>query len=69
MELAVTQIPAKDKEMLVWKFCNLKVTVIPIGIDKLGTVTKELVQGSVNLEIRGRVESIQIQNYWDWPEY
>ena len=34
----------------------MKVTVIPIVIDALGTVTKELVQG---LEIRRQVKTIQ----------
>ena len=37
---------------------NMKVTVIPIVIGALGTVTKELVQGLESLEIRGRVETI-----------
>ena len=39
---------------------NMKVTVIPIVIGTLGTVTKELVQGPKNLLIRGQVETIQI---------
>ena len=34
--------------------------VIPIIIGALGTVTKGLVQGLVDLEIRGRVEIVQI---------
>ena len=37
----------------------MKVTVITIVIGALGTVTKGLVQGLVDLEIRGRVETIQ----------
>ena len=37
----------------------MKVTVIPIVIGALGTVTEELVQGLEDLEIRGRVETIQ----------
>ena len=36
----------------------MKVTVIPVGIDALGTVTKTLVQGLEDLEIGGRVETI-----------
>ena len=40
------------------KLWNMKVTVIPIVIGALGTVTKGLVQGLENLEIRGRVEII-----------
>ena len=41
------------------KLWNMKVTVIPIVIGALGTVTKGLVQELENLEIRGRVETIQ----------
>ena len=37
----------------------MKVTFIPIVIGALGTVTKGLVKGLENLEIRGRVETIQ----------
>ena len=37
----------------------MKVTVIPIVIGAVGTVTKGLIKGLVNLEIRGRVETIQ----------
>ena len=37
----------------------MKVTVIPIVIGELGTVTKGLIQGLVDLEIRERVETIQ----------
>ena len=38
---------------------NMKVTIIPIVIAALGTVTKGLVQGLENLEITGRVETVQ----------
>ena len=41
------------------KMVNTKVTVIPIVIGALGVVTKGLVQGLRELEIRGRVETIQ----------
>ena len=41
------------------KKLNRKVMVIPIVIDGLGTVTKGLVEGLEDLEIRGRVETIQ----------
>ena len=34
-------------------------TVIPIVIGVLGTVTERLVQGLEDVEIRGRVETIQ----------
>ena len=37
----------------------MKVTVIPIVIGELGTVTKVLVQRLEDLEIRGQVEIIQ----------
>ena len=38
---------------------NMKVKVIPIVIGALNTVTKGLVQGLEDLEIRERVETIQ----------
>ena len=38
---------------------NIKVTVALLEIGTLGTVTKTLVQGLEDLEIRGRVETIQ----------
>ena len=41
------------------KLWNMKMTFIPIVIGSLGTVTKGLVQGQEDLEIRGRVEIIQ----------
>ena len=37
----------------------MKVTIIPIVIDAFGTVTKGLLKGLEELEIRGRVETIQ----------
>ena len=40
------------------KLWNMKVTVIPIEIGALGTITKGLIQGLEDLEIRGRVETI-----------
>ena len=39
------------------KLLNLKVKILPIVIGALGTVSKRLVQGLDNLEIRGRVET------------
>ena len=42
------------------KLLNMKVTVIPIIIGALGIVTKGLIQGLEDLEIRGREENIQI---------
>ena len=37
----------------------MKVTIVPIVIGKLGTVTKELLKGLEDLEVSGRVETIQ----------
>ena len=36
----------------------MKVTVIPVEMCALGTVTKRLVKGLEDLEIRGQVETI-----------
>ena len=41
------------------KLWNMKVTIIPIVIRTLGTVTKGLVHGREDLEITGRVWTIQ----------
>ena len=41
------------------KLWNMKVTIIPIVIGASGTVTKGLLKGLEDLEIRGRVETIQ----------
>ena len=41
------------------KLWNIKVTIIPIIIDVLVTVTKGLIQGLEDLKIRGQVETIQ----------
>ena len=53
----------KDKyQDLAWelkKLWNMKVTVVPIVIGALGTVTKGLVKGLEDLEIRGQEETIQ----------
>ena len=46
----------KKKTNKLW---NMKVTIIPILIDALGTVTKGLIKGLEDLEIRERVETIQ----------
>ena len=37
----------------------MKVTIVPIVISALGTITKELLKGLVDLEVGGRVETIQ----------
>ena len=41
------------------KLWNMKVTIVPIGIGVLGTVTKGLLKGLEDLEVGGRVETIQ----------
>ena len=53
----------KDNHIdLAWelkKLWNMKVTFISIVIRALGTVTEGLIKGLEELEIRGRVETIQ----------
>ena len=51
------------------KLWNMKMTVIPIVIGMLSTVTKGLVQGLKELEIRTQWRPSKWQNCWDWPEY
>ena len=41
------------------KLWNMKVTIIPIAIGTFGTVTKGLLKGLEDLEVGGRVETIQ----------
>ena len=41
------------------KVWNMKVTIVPIVIGVLGTVTKGLLKGLEVLEVGGRVETIQ----------
>ena len=41
------------------KLWNMKVTIIPIVIGAFGTVTKGLLKGLEDLEVGGRVETIQ----------
>ena len=41
------------------KLRNMKVTIVPIVIGALGTVTKGLLKGLEDLEVSGRVETIQ----------
>ena len=42
------------------KLWNTQVAIIPIVTGALGTVIKGLAQGQEDLEIRGRVETIQM---------
>ena len=44
------------------KLANMKMMIIPIVIGAFGTVTKGLIQGLEDLEIRGRVETIQTRS-------
>ena len=41
------------------KLWNMKVTIVPIVIGALGTITKGLLKGLQDLEVGGRVETIQ----------
>ena len=41
------------------ELCIMKVTIIPIVIGAFGTVTKGLLKGLEDLEVGGRVETIQ----------
>ena len=41
------------------KLCNMKVSIVPILIGALGTVTEGLLKGLEDLEVGGRVETIQ----------
>ena len=38
---------------------NMKVTIVPIVIDAFGTITKGLLKGLEDLELGGRVRTIQ----------
>ena len=42
------------------KLWNVKVTIVLIVIGALGTITKGLLQGPEELEVGGRVETIQM---------
>ena len=44
------------------KLWNMKVTIVPIVIDALGTITKGLLKGLEDLEVDGRVETIKRQH-------
>ena len=41
-----------------WKNLNMKVTIMPIVIGALGTITKGLLKGLLDLEIGERVETM-----------
>ena len=40
-------------------------TIVPIVIGALGTITKGLLKGLEDLEVGGRVETIQVTEAWD----
>ena len=42
------------------KLWNMKVTIVPIVIGDCGTITKGLLKGLEDLEVGGRVETIQM---------
>ena len=42
------------------KLLNMKVTIVPIVIGAFGTITKGLLKGLEDLEVGGRVETIQM---------
>ena len=42
------------------KLWNMKVTIVPIVIDAFGTITKGFLKGLEDLEVGGRVETIQM---------
>ena len=46
-----------DRELK--KLWNMKVTIVPVVIGALGTITKGLLKGLEDLEVGGRVETIQ----------
>ena len=47
---------ARELKKKLW---NMKVTIVPIVIGALGTITKGLLKGPEDLEVGGRVETIQ----------
>ena len=49
----------QDLAIKLKQLWNMKVTVISVVIGALGTVTKGLIKGPDDLDIRGRVETIQ----------
>ena len=44
-------------------------TVIPIVIGAFGTITKGLVKGLEDLEMRGKRRRSRLHHYSDWQEY
>ena len=51
------------------KLWNMKITIVPNVIGVFGTVTKGLLKGMEDLEVGGRVETIQTTALLKGPEY
>ena len=47
----------------------MKVTIIPIVVGAFGTVTKRLLKGLEDLEVGGRVDTIENMTFLEQPEY
>ena len=45
------------------KLWNMKITIVPIMIGALGTITKGLLKGLENLDVDQRVEIIQMTEF------
>ena len=60
-ETALKSCGLYTKQNYTWnkKLWNIKVTIIPIVIGAFGTLTKVLLKGLEDLEVGGRVETIQ----------
>ena len=60
----LTECEKKDKYLdlarELKKLWNLKVTIVPLVIGAFGTITKGLLKGLEDLEVGGRVETIQM---------
>ena len=53
-----------------WKeLWTMTVAIIPFVISAFGIVTKGLLKGQEDLEVGGRVETIQTTSFWERPEY
>ena len=51
------------------KIWSMKVTIIPIEISTFSTLNKGLLKGLEDLDVGGRLETIQKQHYFEPPEY
>ena len=48
---------------------NMKETIVPLVIGAFCAITKGLLKGQEDMEVGGRVETIQKQQYWERLEY